>query len=165
MVRIGVIAGVFDPIHTGHVNFINKIINVKNLDQVLILIEKAPRFKKVFASFENRKKMVSIAIKHIPKLKIYDNLAESFPISACMPKIKANHPDAKIFLLIGKDVAEHIITWKDSASVLKDVEIVVADRADGIRSGKIRSAIKDGKKPGELDAEVYGYIKTQQLYT
>lgn len=158
------LAGVFDPIHLGHINFIEQTIETHGLDKVLILIEKTPQFKKTFAGFEHRKKMVELATTHNPKIKIYDSEFNDFPITNCLPKIKANNPKAKLHLLIGEDVNKHIDKWEGSKELLKNVKVIVAERNDGITSGKIRHALSEKQKPEGLDNQVYEYIKNKKLY-
>lgn len=164
MLKIGILAGTFDPIHLGHINFIDQIIHQESLGRVYLLIEKNPRHKAVYASYDARLNMVEIAIIKHPKIKVYDCKVEDYPISHCLPEIKKLDSTAKLYLLIGQDVAEHILNWKGAADILDGVELVVAKRNDGITSGKIRKAIAKGQKPIGLDPGVFEYIHKKKLY-
>ena len=168
MKRIGIFAGVFDPIHLGHIEFIKKVIKENKLDKVYILVEQEPRFKICLASYEHRKKMTELAIKGIPKAEIYEPAAKSFPITSSLPEIRKANPDTGIFLLLGDDVAEHINKWPDAQRLLKGVELVVAERnrddsLSQVSSLKVRKQIKDGDDTG-LDLKVLGYIRANNLY-
>ena len=86
-----------------------------------------------------------------------------------MPKIKRENPAAKIYLLIGSDVAEHIEGWEGSEELLSGVELVVAERSSAggpksITSGKIRISISNNEKPEGLTAETLQYIEDNRLY-
>ena len=164
MLRIAVLAGVFDPIHLGHLNFIERIITETSLHKVYLLVEKAPKHKPVFASFDDRLKMIELAIEGNPNIEIYDCDAENYPISHAMPEIKKSHPSSQIYLLTGYDVAEHIRSWSGAKDLLKNVEIIVANRDDGITSGKIRQAITKSKSALGLAPAVQKYIITHGLY-
>jgi len=165
MLRIAVLAGVFDPIHLGHLNFIERIITETSLHKVYLLVEKAPKHKPVFASFDDRLKMIELAIKNNPKIEIYDCGAENYPISHALPEIKKSNASSQIYLLSGHDVAKHIRSWDGAEDLLKGVELIVAERQDGITSGQIRQALSVGQKPIGIDPKLLEYIKNNQLYT
>ncbi len=85
--KIGLFAGVFDPIHLGHTHFINQAIEDKSLDKVYVLIEREPRYKNCIAPYEDRKNMVALAIQDIPKAAIYEAASPFFPITSSLPDI------------------------------------------------------------------------------
>jgi nicotinate-nucleotide adenylyltransferase len=161
---IGILAGTFDPVHLGHIGFIEQTIRDKKLDKVYLLLEKKPKHKAVYASYEDRFNMVASAIRSHPNIEVYDCKAENYPISRCLPKIKKVDSSAKLYLLTGQDVAEHIMSWEGAENLLDGVELVVASRDDGITSGKIRKAIANGQKPIGLETEVLEYIQKRKLY-
>ena len=167
MKRIGIFAGVFDPIHLGHTEFIKKAVKEHSLDKVYVLIEQNPKFKTCLASYEHRKKMAELATENIPEAEIYETAAESFPITSSLPGIKGANPDAEIFLLLGDDVAEHINEWQ-AKEILEGVELIVAKRNQGeplsrISSLKIRQNIQDNEVAG-LEPKVLGYIRAKKPY-
>lgn len=167
--KIGVLAGAFDPIHEGHIDFIVSSINKYDLGIVFVLIENESIHKKIFASYEDRKKMIEIAINGNKKISIYETSAKTFPISNCLPEIKIQNPKSKIYLLIGSDVAEHITEWDGAKELLKEIELIVAKRGGGakerlIRSGEIRDRIKNNIKPNGLSPEVLQHIQQNRLY-
>lgn len=169
MNKIAVIAGAFDPIHLGHLHFINESIKTYNLYRVYLLIEKDSKHKKIFASYKDRKTMVELAINNQPKIEIYNDQSAYFPISNSLPKIKADNPGSSIHLLIGSDVAEHINDWQDADALFKDVKFIVAKRGSGeehrsFTSGKIRAELERPQKPLGLNDQVYKYIKENKLY-
>lgn len=167
--KIGVIAGVFDPIHSGHLEFIDRTNTKYGLDKVFILIEKKSKFKQSFADFPHRKKIVELSIGSKPKVGIYPASSDSFPLSSTLPKIKSEFQEAKIYLLIGNDVTEHINSWPDAGNLLKNVEIVVTDRTGAdqhsrVSSGKVRQQIKNGLKIVDMTKPALDYCWQHNLY-
>lgn len=167
--NIGVLAGVFDPIHLGHAQFIRRSIDANQLAKVYVLVEKSPKYKKCLASYVHRKRMVELAIADIAQAEIYDSPSPFFPISATLPELRKSHPKDKLYLLVGDDVAEHIYDWPGAETLLKDVELIIAKR-DGddklahASSLKIRETLSNGADSVDLDDQVLDYCRTNQLY-
>lgn len=164
MKKIGVLAGAFDPIHQGHLDFINRIVSEKSLNKIYLLVEKKPKHKPVFADYNHRMEMIELAVKNQAKIKVYDCQIENYLLSRCLPKIEKAEKPSQIYLLLGHDVAQHINSWENSSELLKGVELVVASRDDGITSGKIRNSLLGKQQPNGLDPAVLGYIKRHNLY-
>ncbi|HET7673643.1 MAG TPA: adenylyltransferase/cytidyltransferase family protein [Candidatus Saccharimonadales bacterium] len=169
MKHIGVFAGVFDPIHLGHTNFVKQTIDKHGLDKMFILVEKNPRYKQCLASYEDRIKMAELALEDIPQAEIYEGRNESFPISSNLPAIKSANPTASIFLLLGDDVAEHIDEWQDAEELLRGVELVVAKRGQNsayskISSLKVREELKRGNNEAGLAKKVLDYCTKNKIY-
>lgn len=168
MNKIGVMAGTFDPIHLGHVDFMKKSIRDHSLDKLILLIEKNPKHKQVFASYPDRLNMTILATKNLPKIEIYRSAVDNFPISAELPKIKKKHPKAEVLLLIGEDVERHIYDWPDVKNLLSSVSVIVAKRNldkkySKVTSGNIRKQINNSETEG-LDNLVKDYINQKKLY-
>lgn len=165
--KIGIIAGVFDPMHSGHTGFINESIKQYDLDEVLILIEKKSKHKQSFADFKHRKKIVELSIADNPKARLYKPASDSFPLSSTLPKIKSEF-DAGFYLLLGDDVSKHIWNWPDSQAIFKDVELIVADRSQGqygqISSGKVREQIKGSYGKVDMPKTALDYCRLNGLY-
>lgn len=167
MKRIGLFAGVFDPIHLGHTSFLRRGIRENRLDKVYVLVEQVPKYKRCIASYEDRKAMAALALGDIPNTEVYESPGKFFPITASLPEIKKANPEAELYLLLGDDVAAHIDKW-ESGDELKGVKLIVAKRnADipysEVSSLKIRQKIKTGQEV-ELDPKVLAYCEENKLY-
>lgn len=167
--KIGIFAGVFDPIHLGHTDFIARSIEENGLDKVYLLIEQEPKYKKCLAEYRHRKKMVELATSKIEQAEIYETDSKFFPITSSLPEIKKANPDSQIFLMLGDDVASHLKDWQDSEVLLNETELIIANRADNkpysrASSLKVRNQLKDGITDPEISPEVLGYIRQNQLY-
>lgn len=168
MKNIAVMAGTFDPIHLGHVEFMKNAISFYSLDKLFLLVERSPKHKPVFADYKHRINMVKLAIKDQHKINIFESTCDNFPISNDLPIIKKTYPNAKIILLVGEDVKGHIHDWPNSDKLLEGVEIAVASRSSDetfskLTSGKIRQNINQENIVG-LNKLVEQYIKFNDLY-
>jgi nicotinate-nucleotide adenylyltransferase len=166
--KIGVIAGAFDPMHGGHLNFIHESIKKYSLDKVLILIEERSKHKPSFADFSHRKKIVELSIGNDPNIEIYQTRTASFPISSTLPELKTKYK-ARFYLLVGNDVGEHILSWPDSDDLLNGVELVVANRSEDnrhkrISSGKVRQQIKNKSNVVDMQKDALNYCLSKGLY-
>ncbi|HYF96500.1 MAG TPA: adenylyltransferase/cytidyltransferase family protein [Patescibacteria group bacterium] len=169
MSRIGILAGVFDPIHLGHTEFIAQAIKDHKLDKVYILVEKDPKYKTCLASYEHRKEMVGLAVSDIDKIEIYESPRDFFPISSSVPVIKKDNSGSELFLLIGDDVWKHIPSWEDAEELLQTVKPIIAKRNQGApysqaSSLKIRQSLGKGEDSKFIDSRVLAYCKSNKLY-
>lgn len=167
MKRIGLFAGVFDPIHLGHTSFLRRAIEENRLDMVYVLVERAPKYKKCIAAYEHRKAMAKLAIEDIGNAEIYEPASDFFPITSSLPDIKRTNPGAEIFLLLGDDVAAHIDKW-EAGDELKGVKLIVAERNARMPYSDVSSLkIRQKKQAGlevELDPRVLAYCEENSLY-
>jgi nicotinate-nucleotide adenylyltransferase len=165
--RIGLFAGVFDPIHLGHTSFIRRAIEDNRLDKVFVLVERAPKFKQCIASYEQRTTMAELALKNIPQAEIYESASEFFPITSSLPAIKKANPDAGIYLLVGNDVAAHMDKW-EATDELADIRLIIAERGAAVPYSDVSSLkIRQKRQAGqdvELDPKVLAYCEDNKLY-
>lgn len=128
--RIGIYSGTFDPVHVGHIAFALQAIEQADLDEVVFLPERRPRFKQAVEHFGHRTAMISRAIIPHKKLSLLELPDRSFTVKRTMPAIKKVFPDAEIVLIIGSDVLPHMGSWAEAKAMLKQHELVVGVRGD-----------------------------------
>lgn len=162
-------AGAFDPMHKGHLEFIRGTIKNLGLEKVFILIEEKSKHKKSFADLADREKIAELSIKDDHKVGIYPSETPSFPISSTLPKIKSEFSGAQFYLLVGEDVKEHIDTWPNSKELLENVDLVVASRNQAdehgrISSGKVREQLKSKDQKVDIAKEALAYCRQHNLY-
>jgi len=77
MSKKAIYSGTFDPITNGHIDIINKALNL--FDEVIVAIANSNAKKPMF-SIEQRLKLATLATKHLDKVKIksFDNLLVDF---------------------------------------------------------------------------------------
>ncbi len=140
--RIGIYAGTFDPVHSGHVAFALQSLKAADLDEVYFLPERRPRKKHGVEHFGHRAAMLKRALEPHPSLGVLELEDTSFSVSRTLPRLKKRFPDAKLVLLFGSDVARDLAGWPGSARLLKGSEIVIGIRSRDKRAD-VRRTVED----------------------
>jgi len=146
--RIGILGGVFNPIHYGHLVIAGEAKDKLNLDKVIFVpTGKAPHKKVKGATPEERYQMVSLAIKgnssfevspiEIEKSKLASR--PTFTLETIREFIKI-YNKAKIYFIVGLDEMLKISTWKEPKKLLELCKFVVVTRP-GYESSKLDKRI------------------------
>ena len=118
------------------------------VDTVLFVPASSPPHKRLHASFEDRYRMVELALANQPGLAASRLEADAAPsysidtIERLKPQLTA---DDRLFFLIGADAFAEIQTWKRWRDVVKAVEFIVVSRP-GHRYG-----VPEGARVHRLD--------------
>jgi nicotinate-nucleotide adenylyltransferase len=192
MPRIGIYAGTFNPVHTGHVTFALQAVQAAQLDKVYFLPERRPRSKQHVEHFGHRVAMLKRALQPHPQLKVLELVDVSFSIEKTLPKLKKQFADNQLIFLFGSDVVPGLQDWPKAERLLADHELVIGLRhqesrenvhklvegwpakpkaviifpsyAPEVSSGRIREALRLRKKaPGVLKS-VERYSDSNWLY-
>ena len=146
--RIGILGGVFNPIHYGHLVIAGEAKDKLNLDKVIFVpTGKAPHKKVKGATPEERYQMVSLAIKgnssfevspiEIEKSKLASR--PTFTLETIREFIKI-YNKAEIYFIVGLDEMLKISTWKEPKKLLELCKFVVVTRP-GYESSKLDKRI------------------------
>lgn len=186
--RTGILGGLFDPPHLGHLIVAQFVMEEFKLDKVLFVPAGKPPHKYGYLPFKIRYKMTELAIMNNRRFSI-SNIEENIPGKTytieVIKKIKGQGY-SNIYLIIGRDQWEEINTWKTPEELFKLCRIIVMPRPNSmikkvgkfskkilfsnspliaISSTMIRKRIKQGKDIQYLLPEtVYKYIKRKKLY-
>lgn len=137
MPRIGIYAGTFNPVHTGHIAFALQAIAAANLDMVYFMPERRPRDKETVEHFGHRMAMLRRAIEPHAQLGLLDLVDVNFSVQRTLPQLQREFPDSRLVFLVGSDVAPGIPNWPNASQLLKQSELVI-----GVRSGGDMDALK-----------------------
>ncbi|MCX7916800.1 MAG: nicotinate-nucleotide adenylyltransferase [bacterium] len=186
--KIGIFGGTFDPIHYGHLIVAEKAREEYDLDFILFIPTGIPPHKKkVYASSNDRKNMIEIAIKNNQFFKVSD--IEIVKNKVCytyetVMELK-KHFDGQFFLVVGEDSFYDIPNWFKAENLIKEVIFLVAPRSEkknfslnypvrymiihspfiDISSTYIRNCIFENKSVKYLiPDEVIYYIKEKGIY-
>lgn len=85
--------------------------NAHQLDKVFFLPEPSPRHKQGVKALDHRVEMVRRATAKNPKLGLVVLEQTRFTIQDTWPLIVARFVDAKLYMLIGSDVAQRLASW------------------------------------------------------
>lgn len=135
--RIGIYAGTFDPVHSGHIAFALQALQAANLKKVFFLPERRPRHKRQVEHFGHRVAMLDRALKPHPSLEALEMVDANFSVKGTMPRLKRRFEGAELVFLFGSDVVPGLADWPGAGRFLEDAELVV-----GIRSRDKRDDLR-----------------------
>ncbi len=126
--RIGIFAGTFDPVHTGHITFALQALDKAHLDEVMFLPERRPR-RKSPEHYGHRVAMLRQALRPHEQFGLLELVEAQFSVRRSLPHLRTVFGDAQLVLLVGSDVLPHIPSWPLADRLLQQSELVVAVRA------------------------------------
>lgn len=133
LLRLGVFGGTFDPPHIGHVSVARDAADALALDRVLWIPALDPPHKPgvPVTAGAIRWEMVQAACAADPRFQAWDGELRrpgpSYTVDT-LRALRALHPDALLFLLMGADQARELDTWKDPEEVLRLATPALMDR-------------------------------------
>lgn len=145
MKRVGILAGTFDPVHTGHLAFAQAALTRCNIDKIFFLVEPTPRRKQGVKAFEHRVKMVKLAIRGIPHFGSIVLEDTQFNVADTLPKLRSRFGShAELYMLMGEDVLAHLTNWPHVKDLVEAVHIVVG--AQHASSSKLKELVQSINK-------------------
>lgn len=135
VMKIGIFAGTFDPVHNGHVEFAHAAVEAGHLDRVIIVAEKEPYRKKPYASWDHRQAMIERATEKISQVDhdygFAAKLSHQHTMNNMLKKAAEHYGDEHEFwFLVGSDLFEHMHQWRDLVSRGEYGGFIVALRDD-----------------------------------
>lgn len=126
--RIGIYAGVFNPVHAGHIAFALQAMKTAKLDGVVFVPERNPRYKPETEHFAHRVAMLKQAIRPHPGMAVLELVDRRFTVQRTWPQLESIFKGDELVLLAGSDVVLHIPEWHRSRRMLESCELVVGVR-------------------------------------
>lgn len=190
MKRIAVFGGAFDPIHFAHLILAQDILFSSSSEIVFFMPSFQPPHKMCFAPFNERLRMVKLAIDGNPRFKCSD-IEEKLPKPSytiqTLRALKEELGDASISFIMGMDSAIEFATWREPEALLNEFRMLVlprpgfsqqeieegfrermvflSERKIDISSTEIRTRIKEGREIRYLTPNnVISYIAREGLY-
>lgn len=129
--RIGIYSGTFDPIHEGHVLFVDVVSEQFGIDRVLLIPEPEPRYKNNVTPVMQRLRMAELGVQSadadvrallLPETK-------NHTIKGVLRQVYELFPEDEYFILMGGDVFKHVGKWgerDDEEGSIKDIADSVA---------------------------------------
>lgn len=141
--RLGIFGGTFNPIHLGHLLLAETARDTLRLDRLLFIPARQPPHKPAEHLLPGlvRLRLVTLAIRDQPAFAASDlelrRPAPSFTIDT-VRLIRAQLPDAQLFLLIGEDMLK--VRWAAWSELKRLCTLAVArrgGRSAAVKSGRI----------------------------
>ena len=131
--RIGVLGGAFDPPHMVHVALAEAACSQLGLDALHVIPTGDAWHKtRTLTAAEHRVAMTRLAFANVPQAVVDTReIARSGPTYTVdtLRELKAEYPDAQLYLIMGADQARVLATWREWEEVLRLAIICVAARA------------------------------------
>lgn len=190
--RVGIYAGAFDPVHTGHITFALQAMQAARLDRIVFLPERRPRNKPGVEHYGHRIAMLKSALKPYPNMAVMEVVDRHFTVRRTLPLLQSTFKGADLVLLMGSDAAATVPHWPHARQLLKSCELVIGVRSEHqheaveqlvagwdtpplaltifdsyaphISSSRIRKALRENHHTDGLLRSVHRYAREQWLY-
>lgn len=135
--KIGILGGSFNPPHLGHVRAAKKAVKQLGLDLLYIIPTATPPHKMLAAgaSEGQRFEMAELAFGGLPKTEVSDmeilRGGKSYTVDT-LHEMKARHPGAQMFLIMGGDMLLTIEQWRLFEELFSNAALVVFQRRDDL---------------------------------
>jgi nicotinate-nucleotide adenylyltransferase len=168
---IALFGGTFDPIHAGHIAIANAAQRRFHLDAIYFIPSSRPPHKsqRLLAPFAHRYAMVALACAdhsgYIPSLAeapTYGAGAHVFYSIDTVKKFRREHPDDRLYFIVGADQFLEIPTWRSYEALLDSCDFIIAHRP-GFRLDALRLVIppeKHGRVPSD-DPQIINLRKSR----
>lgn len=128
--RIGIYAGTFDPIHTGHISFAKQVIEAAKLNRVVFLPERVPQYKRPKEHYAHRVAMIKRAIRPYQNMSVLELADKHFTIKRTLPSLQKKLKSKNLVLVVGSDVLLSMPEWPNFEILMNETELAAGTRAD-----------------------------------
>jgi nicotinate-nucleotide adenylyltransferase len=140
-VAVGVLGGVFDPPHNGHVELARAAMGQLGLERLLVTVVADPGHKDVVAPADARLELVRLAFEDLAGFEI-----ELDPHPRTVDSLEERRLDDPV-LILGADEFVSFPDWKSSGRVLELARLAVAKRP-GVPDERMRETHERLSAPG-----------------
>jgi nicotinate-nucleotide adenylyltransferase len=157
--RIGVMGGMFDPVHRGHTEAALAARDVLALDEVRLIPCSTPNHREAaVASAEDRLAMLSLAVRNFPGLIVDSRETQREGISYTVDTLESlrnEFPGAMLVLILGEDAFLTLPGWERWRQIFELAHICVVNRpssGSGQDNGDSQMSLRE--LPSALQAEI-----------
>lgn len=131
--KVGVFGGSFDPIHNGHINLAEYVLEHTDLDEVWLMVSPLNPLKPqgYVATDLERFQMARLAVAGHPGIKVSD-FEFSLPIPSytynTLCRLKEAYPDIDFSLIVGGDNWATFERWRNPQEILDEFGVIVYPR-------------------------------------
>lgn len=186
---LALLGGTFNPLHLGHIHLAQVVRKELNYDKILFVPSFIPAHKKITNSVspEERLQIVQHSIEGYPWALFSDcelrRKGVSYTVDTLRHVYDSYEFEGKPGLIIGDDLAEGFINWRDTSTILQLADLVVAHRLYEkevhldfphsyinneiftMSSSELRSLANEGKPISSyIPEKAAQYILEQKLY-
>ncbi|MBR4644510.1 MAG: nicotinate-nucleotide adenylyltransferase [Bacteroidaceae bacterium] len=187
--RTGLYGGTFNPIHNGHIQLSQALLDAHLVDEMWLLVSPQNPFKvnQKLLDDNARLQLAELAVKNIPNLTVSDyefHLPRPSYMVHTLEHLRQDFPEREFILIIGADNWERFPMWYKHEEILAHHKLIVYPRTGyelkdvpegvtiantpliDISSTEIRENISKPNYKGEgLSPIVWEEIKKKGYYT
>ncbi len=130
--RIGMFGGTFDPPHVGHRIVAMDVVEAVRLDRLMIVPAARPPHRDATLPGDARLELARRAFAGDARIDVSDiefrRDERSYTVDT-LERIRADHPEARLFLVMGSDQYEGLSDWWKPERIVEVAELVVMRRA------------------------------------
>lgn len=140
---LGILGGVFDPPHVGHLAFARAALEHLGLERLLVLVVADPGHKRAEAPAEARLRLARLAFAEVPAAEVeLDRHARTVDF------LEERKPADAVFLVGGDELAD-FASWKEPGRILELVRLGVALRP-GVPEERVLEALARVPAPDRI---------------
>lgn len=133
-IKIGILGGTFNPVHSGHLYLAGKAMEKAGLTKVLFVPSNISYMKDQtdLVSAADRIAMVELAITEYPDFILSEVDIERGGNSyshETIADIREQYPDAELYFIVGADTLFQMETWRNPQDIFDQAVILVAYRS------------------------------------
>ncbi len=141
---LGILGGVFDPPHNGHLALARGAIERFELDRLLVLVADRPGHRDVTLDGATRLRLARAAFGNLPGAEI---ALDEHPFTVDLVA-GGGYRDA--WFIVGADELAAFARWKEPQSVLDEVRLAVGTRP-GYAPDRLEEAVEALGRPGRIE--------------
>lgn len=162
MQRVGVMGGVFDPIHYAHLSIAEQVREALDLELVLFVPANVPVHRRpAFAGAEHRARMVDIATADNPYFAVsrleLDGGVTGYMVDT-LARLALDSPGREWVLILSAESAGHLPEWRGPERMIDMAEIAVVPR---LGYANLSREWLDTNFPGRADR--FSFVTTSHL--
>ena len=142
--RIGIFGGTFDPVHNGHIQMAQSVLDAGLVDELFLVPAGSPPHKTCVADAEDRWRMLVSACasdrRLVPSSLEMDRKGISFAADT-LESARKKHPKADLVYIIGADSLMNLHRWKRLETVLSACSFLVIPRPDAVDQSALAKEI------------------------
>lgn len=111
--RVLVFAGVFDPVHNGHVSVVEQALAMRPGSKAVVVAEKIPQHKHGSTPYQHRHAMLQLAFSSNSDISVLEAPISEHTVKPFFTWLGARFHEATFSWLVGSDVLSHMSSWID----------------------------------------------------
>jgi nicotinate-nucleotide adenylyltransferase len=132
-IKTGLYGGSYNPIHIGHVQLSQALLDAHLVDEMWLLVSPQNPFKvnQKLLDDDARLKLAQLAVKDIPNLTVSDyefHLPRPSYMVNTLEHLRKDFPEREFVLIIGADNWERFPMWYKSEEILAHHQVIVYPR-------------------------------------